>query len=214
MPPASTETIPPPDSAFPKTTAARAFPPSRRKTGTATNSCLWNWIAVPALPPAAIPAQPIQRNAACNLPVMAKTVRLREPLSGSPTLDYLNQRVAAGWKLVALEWEREAEGQLADTPPATEEIPYGVQVSSDGLRLVENPVKREIIILALDRIVEDCPLSQVADELNRRGHRTRDGQQWTPAALFNLLPRMIEVGPRLFVSEEWADRRRRLPRVV
>ena len=49
---------------------------------------------------------------------MAKTVRLREPLSGSPTLDYLNQRVAAGWKLIALEWERETEGQAADTPPA------------------------------------------------------------------------------------------------
>jgi hypothetical protein len=145
---------------------------------------------------------------------MGKTVRLREPLSGSPTLDYLNRRVAAGWKLVALEWERQAEGPTADAPPAAEEIPYGVQVSSDGLRLVENPVEREIIILALDRIVEDCPLSQVADELNRRGHRTRDGRQWTPTALFNLLPRMIEVGPRLFVSEEWADRRRRLPRVV
>jgi hypothetical protein len=122
--------------------------------------------------------------------------------------------MSEGWKLVALEWEREAEGQSADTLPATEEIPYGVQVSSDGLRLVENPVERQIIILALDRIVEDCPLSQVADELNSRGHRMRDGQQWTPAALFKLLPRMIEVGPRLFVSEEWADRRRKLPRVV
>ena len=145
---------------------------------------------------------------------MAKTVRLREPLTGSPTLDYLNQRVAAGWKLVALEWERETEGQAADTPPETEEIPYGVQVSGDGLRLVENPVERQIIILALDRIVEDCPLSQVAEELNQRGHRMRDGRPWTPVALFNLLPRMIEVGPRLFVSEEWADRRRKLPRVV
>lgn len=145
---------------------------------------------------------------------MSKTVRLREPLSGSPTLDYLNQRMAAGWKLVALEWERESHAQATDAPPPAEEIPYGVQVSSDGLRLVENPVERQIIILALDRIVEDCPLSQVADELNSRGHRMRDGQQWTPAALFKLLPRMIEVGPRLFVSEEWADRRRKLPRVV
>jgi hypothetical protein len=145
---------------------------------------------------------------------MGKAVRLREPLSGSPTLDYLNQRMAAGWKLVALEWEREAEGQAADTPPPAEEIPYGVQVSSDGLRLIENPVERQIIIVALDRIVEDCPLSQVADELNRCGHRTRDGRPWTPGALFNLLPRMIEVGPRLFVSEEWVERRRRLPRVV
>jgi hypothetical protein len=145
---------------------------------------------------------------------MGKIVRLREPLSGSPTLDYLNQRTAAGWKLVALEWERETEGQSADTPPATEEIPYGSQVSSDGLKLIENPIERQIIILALDRIVEDCPLSQVADELNQRGHRMRNGQQWTPAALFSLLPRMIEVGPRLFVSEEWTDRRRKLPRVV
>jgi len=54
----------------------------------------------------------------------------------------------------------------------------------------------------------------VADELNRRGLRQRDGQTWTPGALFNLLPRMIEVGPRLFVSEEWTQRRQRLPRGV
>jgi hypothetical protein len=89
-----------------------------------------------------------------------------------------------------------------------------LQVSTDCLRLVENPTERQIIILALDMIVEDCPLSQVAEELNRRGHRTREGQTWTPGALFNLLPRMIEVGPRLFVSEEWTQRRQRLPRVV
>lgn len=150
---------------------------------------------------------------------MAKNVRIREPLSGSPTLEYLNQRLAAGWKLIALEWEKEVE---ADAPPdipearqsGLEEIPYGLQVADDCRRLVENPAEREIIILALDRIVEDCPLSQVSDELNRRGHRTRDGKPWTPAALFNLLPRMIEVGPRLFVSEEWTSRRQRLPRVV
>jgi len=123
--------------------------------------------------------------------------------------------MAAGWKLVALEWERAAEGSAAEpSQPEAEEIPYGVQVSPDGQRLVENPVEREIIILALDRIVEDCPLSEVAEELNRRGHRMRGGAQWTPAALFNLLPRMIEVGPRLFVSEDWTARRKRLPRVV
>jgi hypothetical protein len=79
---------------------------------------------------------------------------------------------------------------------------------------VENPTERQVIILALDMIVEDCPLSRVAEELNRRGLRQRDGQTWTPGALFNLLPRMIEVGPRLFVSEEWTQRRQRLPRVV
>ena len=89
-----------------------------------------------------------------------------------------------------------------------------MQVSPDGLRLVENPHERQIVILALDGIVEDRPLSQVAEELNRQGHRTREGKAWTPAALFNLLPRMIEAGPRLFVSEEWTRRRRRLPQAV
>jgi len=145
---------------------------------------------------------------------MAKNVRIREPLTGSPTLEYLNERMAAGWKLIALEWEKPAASQISPTEESVEEIPYGVQVSSDCQRLVENPAERQIIILALDMIVEDCPLSRVAEELNRRGMRTRDGQPWSPAALFNLLPRMIEVGPRLFVSEEWTHRRERLPRVV
>ena len=145
---------------------------------------------------------------------MGKNVRIREPLSDSPTLEYLNERMAAGWKLVALEWEKPAESQIAPAEEKAEEIPYGLQVSSDCQRLVENPAERQIIILALDMIVEDCPLSRVAEELNRRGMRTRDGQPWSPAALFNLLPRMIEVGPRLFVSEEWTHRRERLPRVV
>ena len=145
---------------------------------------------------------------------MAKNVRIREPLTGSPTLEYLNERMGAGWKLVALEWEKPADSEMPATQEKVEEIPYGLQVSADCLRLVENPTERQIIILALDMIVEDQPLSQVAEELNRRGHRTREGKTWSPAALFNLLPRMIEVGPRLFVSEEWTRRRQRLPRVV
>jgi len=145
---------------------------------------------------------------------MAKNVRIREPLTGSPTLEYLNERMGAGWKLVALEWERPADSAMPAPEEKVEEIPYGLQVSADCLRLVENPNERQVIILALDMIVEDCPLSRVADELNNRGHRQRDGQIWTPGALFNMLPRMIEVGPRLFVSEDWTRRRDRLPRVV
>ena len=152
---------------------------------------------------------------------MANKERIREPLAGSPTLDYLNGRMAAGWKLVALEWERNAPAAEAasaqervEQAEQVQEIPYGLQVSGDGLRLVENPAEKQIVILALDMVVQDCPLSQVAEELNLRGHRTRDGQPWSPAALFGLLPRMIDVSPRLFVSQEWLTRPRRLPRVV
>ena len=87
-----------------------------------------------------------------------------------------------------------------------EEIPYGLRVSDDCSGLVESETERQIIITALDMIVEDRPLSQIAEELNRRGNTTREGNEWTPSALFTLLPRMIQVGPRVFTSDEWSDR--------
>ena len=139
--------------------------------------------------------------------------RVREPLTALPTLEYLVQRIEAGWTLVALEWERPISAEVPKEE-FTEEIPYGLQVSPDCTGLVESPAERQTIIIALDMIVEDCPLSRVADELNRRGYQTREGHQWTPGALFKLLPRMIQVGPRIFSSEEWMTRRRRLPKVV
>jgi len=145
---------------------------------------------------------------------MARRERIHEPITGLARPDYLAERIQAGWRLVGLEWERdEAEIPLPKPQAWVEEIPYGLQVADDCTQLVGNPSEVEIIILALDMIVEDCPLSRVADELNRRGYRVRSGGSWTPSALFNLLPRMIAVGPRVFNSEEWMTRRERLPKV-
>jgi hypothetical protein len=145
---------------------------------------------------------------------MPQKERIREPLTELPTAEYLRERVRAGWKLTALEWERDVESGNVEPAQWVEDIPYGLRVSSDCSHLVDNPAEIEVIILALDMIVEDAPLSSVAHELNRRGFSTREGGQWTPTALFNLLPRMIDVGPRLFASEEWMTRRQRLPKVV
>jgi Recombinase len=150
---------------------------------------------------------------------MPKMERTHEVVSGLPSLEYLVRRTQEGWKLAGLEWEREAAGAEPGAPASeprewVEEIPYGLRVSDDCSRLVESPAELEIVTIALDMIVEDCPLSRVADELNLRGYRTRQGQAWTPSALFNLLPRMIQVGPRLFTSEQWVARRKRLPKVV
>ena len=140
--------------------------------------------------------------------------RVRERLTALPSLEYLVQRIDAGWKLVALEWERPVSAEAPEEQEFVEEIPYGLQVSPDCTGLVESSVERQTIIIALDMVVEDCPLSRVAEELNRRGYKTREGSPWTPTALFKLLPRMIQVGPRIFSSEEWMTRRRRLPKVV
>ena len=146
---------------------------------------------------------------------MVRKVRIQEPVAGLLRPDSLEERIKAGWRLVGLEWERDAAETAPPKPQGwVEEIPYGLQVSDDCTQLVGNPAEVEIIVLALNMIVEDCPLSRVADELNRRGYRTRRGEPWTPTAVFNLLPRMIAVGPRVFNSEEWMTRRDRLPKVV
>jgi hypothetical protein len=90
---------------------------------------------------------------------MAQKERIREALSGLPTLEHLVDRVEAGWKPVAIEWEREAAGGADDScfRQAVEEIPYGLRVSDDCTGLVESQSERQIIITALDMIVEDCP---------------------------------------------------------
>ena len=136
---------------------------------------------------------------------------IRESPASLPTQDYLNARVADGWRLVALEWER--DGGSPDLAPQAwvEEVPYGLKISGDCLRLVESPEESQVILAALEMIVDDRPLSQVADELNRRGFQTRSGNPWGATVLFDLLPRMIQVSPRLFSSGRWAGRRRYPP---
>jgi hypothetical protein len=143
---------------------------------------------------------------------MAKKERIRETLTGLPTLDYLTRRIDLGWRPSAIEWERDILPEGMDRRQWTEEIPYGLQVSDDCTGLIENPAEREIITIAIDMVVDDQPLSRVANELNKRNYRTRSGKEWSPNDLFSLLPRMIQVGPKLFTSEEWTSRRQKLPR--
>jgi len=137
----------------------------------------------------------------------------REPIDELPTPNHFQARVAAGWKLVALEWERRRDEANGERSRWEEAIPYGLQISEDCLRLVENPSETQVIVAALDMIVDDHPLSGVAAQLNRRGYTTREGKPWTMTALFDLLPRMIQVSPRVFSSEQWGNRRLHLPRV-
>ena len=145
---------------------------------------------------------------------MAKKERIRESLTDLPTLEYLMRRIEMGWRPSAIEWERDILPEGVNRDEWSEDIPYGLQVASDCAGLVENSYEREIITLALDLIVQDHPLSRVSAELNQRGFVTRGGNPWTPNDLFSLLPRMIQVGPKLFTSEQWTTRRQRLPRAV
>lgn len=145
---------------------------------------------------------------------MPKTERLRDVLTASPTLEYLNQMGASGWRLTTLEWERETDRDTADMPPPRlelEEVPFGLQVASDSCHLIENQAEMRVLMSAVNLFVDDLPVSRVAEELNREGYRNRRGEKWTPSAVFELIPRMIEAGPKIFAKEEWVGLRRRLP---
>lgn len=144
---------------------------------------------------------------------MAKTERLREAVKVSPSLEYFSQKTQAGWKLTAVEWEREVEGE---EEPRTfrEEVPYGLRVSEDCLHLQEDPGEKQVLVLMLELLLRDRPFSRVAEELNQQGLRTREGAKWTTVSVFNMLPRLIDMGPRIFASEEWAERRKQLVAVA
>lgn len=145
---------------------------------------------------------------------MSRIERIREVVTGPVDPAEWKQKTDAGWKLVALEWRREIEGEEPEPTTIMEELPYGLRVATDCTRLEENPDERNILVQMMELIVQDHPLSQVAAELAHRGLHTREGSPWTPVAVFNMLPRLIEVGPKIFSSDDWEARRERLLRAV
>jgi hypothetical protein len=145
---------------------------------------------------------------------MARVERVREVLSKPLEPEYVKLRGEAGWKLVAVEWEREVEEAEEAPRQVGEEVPYGLRVGDDCLHLVENPGETQVLIQMLDGIVQDYPFSKIADDLNRGGLRTRGGSKWEAVSVYNMLPRLIQVGPRIFSSEEWQARRKHLTRLA
>jgi len=138
---------------------------------------------------------------------MSKVERVRQEVSPSFNAGELARRAEQGWKLVAVEWERELPDSAAE-PAVSGEVPFGLQVAIDPPRLEENPTEREVLFLMMELTIQDGPYSVIAEELNRRGYRTRQGAWWTPVSVFQMLPRLIEAGPGIFATEEWQQRRR------
>jgi hypothetical protein len=135
--------------------------------------------------------------------------RIREAVSGPLNQAEMQSRQAAGWKLVAVEWERERMDVAVTLEPEAD-VPFGLKVSGDCAHLEEDPNEREVLVAMMELTIQDGPYSFIADELNRRGFRTREGVRWTPVSVFQMLPRLIEVGPKIFHSEEWQRRRERM----
>ena len=128
---------------------------------------------------------------------MANVERVREAVSGLPSAEQIGRREHEGWKLVAIEWERQAQAGGQTLWPKAD-VPYGLRIADDCAHLEPEPAEREAIALMLELIGLDQTLTEIAAELNRRGSRTRGGLPWSQVAVFNLLPRLIEAAPEIW----------------
>jgi hypothetical protein len=139
------------------------------------------------------------------------TKRIREVVWEPPSPHYLLEKARAGWTLVALEWERETGPEEAQSAGLSRDVPYGLKVAKDSPALEEDAEERQVLTVMLSLIVkDDVPFSRVAQELNEKGHRTRGGFRWTQSAVFEMLPRLVEVAPTVFTSDEWGALKRRI----
>jgi hypothetical protein len=146
---------------------------------------------------------------------MAHFERIRDVISGPFSSDIMRQRTATGWQLVSIEWRRELPANEAPSEGAfNEEIPYGLRISDDCQRLEVDPHENAALVLMMELLVQDFPISSVASDLNEKGFRTRAGKPWNPVTVFNMLPRLIEVGPRLFSTDDWEARRQKFARFI
>ena len=135
---------------------------------------------------------------------MAHFERIRDVMSGPFSPEVIQQRTAAGWQMVSIEWRRELPESEAPTAGAfNEDIPYGLRISDDCQRLEIHPMENRTLTVMMELLVQDFPYSSIVSDLNEKGLRMRDGRPWTRVAVFNMTPRLIEVGPRLFSTEEW-----------
>jgi Recombinase len=144
--------------------------------------------------------------------------RIRDVLTGpSPQLpqDLIDQRTKAGWQLVSLEWRRELPGDEPPTEGAfAEDIPYGLRISADGQRLEVDAQENLVLLQMMQLLAQDFSYSAIVSDLNEKGFRTREGRPWSRVAVFNMIPRLIDVGPRMFSSKEWEVRRQTFTRMI
>lgn len=135
---------------------------------------------------------------------MSVTSRYKEVLTAPLTAETLGLRTSQGWRAVAVEWERPRDSG----GPTLEAVPYGMRVAADHVHLEECPAEIDALLTILEGIVTDWPMSRIATDLNNRGSLMRNGMPWNQTSVFELLPRLIDYGPRLFHREEWIERRR------
>lgn len=102
--------------------------------------------------------------------------------------------------MVSVEWRRELpKSEAPHESEHAEEIPYGLRLSDDGLHLEIDPHENSVLMQMMDLLGQDFSYSQIVSDLSEKGLRTRANSPWDCVSLHKMMPRLIEVGPRLFL---------------
>jgi hypothetical protein len=80
--------------------------------------------------------------------------------------------------------------------------------------LEDDPLEMQTLKFLAEMIVQDVSFRSMADALNAREYRTRDGRPWNAASVFILTNRVIEIAPRILFGAEWESRKQQLTRVA
>ena len=105
-------------------------------------------------------------------PRISMPEKLRDLIEEPVSLDYFQERVAQGWRLKAIEWEKDGE---AKAPEAREQPPYGLELVPESASLEPNPAELGVMMTILELIVVEKGVSYIADELNARGIQDEAG---------------------------------------
>ena len=87
---------------------------------------------------------------------------MRQLISGPLESTNFQQRTDEGWKLTALEWEREVE--IADNQ-LSDEVPFGLRIAPEGQRLEQNLAEREILLQLMELIVQEGSMRTLRTKL-------------------------------------------------
>ena len=95
---------------------------------------------------------------------MPNLERVRECVSGLPDSEYFAAKAEAGWSLVAIEWERQADGEPSGA--GLHEVPFGFRIAPDCLHLEDSPDENIIVRIKFH-----------AGHISRVGHRVFHGER-------------------------------------
>jgi len=135
------------------------------------------------------------------------TERIHDRILSGSGEDIIRSRTNDGWRMASIEWEREAPSGAPGEPAELQPVPFGFRIAGDCRHLEANPVEFEILSIVMEMIVKERPLAAISDALNERNYKTRDGKPWTPSRVFELMPFIVDSGPRIFAKPSWPLRR-------